>query len=154
METTLCLECEDEKDVNDFNFRNRQKGTRANRCRECARKLSKERYRKSPEKWIEKAKRRNVRVRRENRIKLIRYLQQHPCIDCGESDVVVLDFDHVRGKKRHDVTRMAALCYSWEVILKEITKCEIRCANCHRRRTAKAHKFLKYTVSEPKWCGD
>jgi hypothetical protein len=27
--------------------------------------------------------------------------------------------------------------YSWSKILEEIEKCDVRCANCHRRRTAK-----------------
>ena len=66
------------------------------------------------------------------------YLSSHPCVDCGESDPVVLDFDHVRGKKECDVN---ALVYGWsslERLVREIKKCDVRCANCHRRRHALA----------------
>jgi hypothetical protein len=63
------------------------------------------------------------------------YLELHPCADCGESDARCLDFDHVRGKKVCAISQMIGN-YSWESIEREIAKCEVRCANCHRKRTA------------------
>lgn len=60
------------------------------------------------------------------------YLRGHPCIDCGNSDVRVLEFDHVRGKKIDRVSKMARDASSISQFLEEIDKCEIRCANCHR----------------------
>ena len=81
------------------------------------------------------------RLRIENRNKAKKYLKSHPCVDCGEDNWIVLDFDHVRGKKKNNVKTMCgARCYSWKTILKEIKKCEVRCANCHRIIT---HKRLK-----------
>jgi hypothetical protein len=62
------------------------------------------------------------------------YLLQHPCVDCGEADPVVLDFDHVRGVKRKEVSKLVTA--STKTLLEEIAKCDVRCANCHRRRTA------------------
>jgi hypothetical protein len=41
------------------------------------------------------------------------YLSSHPCLDCGEHDPVVLDFDHVHGKKECDVN---ALVYGWALL--------------------------------------
>ncbi len=46
----------------------------------------------------------------------------------------VLTFDHIRGKKKKDVSKMVAEGYSIEAIQQEIGKCEIVCANCHMRR--------------------
>lgn len=65
------------------------------------------------------------------------FLASHACVDCGEPDPVVLDFDHVRGSKVCDVSRMVAGGYRLRRIDEEIAKCEVRCSNCHRRITAK-----------------
>lgn len=64
------------------------------------------------------------------------YLLEHPCIDCGEADPVVLDFDHVRGVKKLCIGTMISRNMARKEILSEMQKCEVRCANCHRRRTA------------------
>lgn len=71
----------------------------------------------------------------ENRRRALDYLSTHPCVDCGETDVVVLEFDHI-DRKRKRATVFSLLEHSWEVVEKEIAKCAVRCANCHRRRTA------------------
>ena len=64
------------------------------------------------------------------------YLKLHPCVDCGESDIRVLDFDHVRGHKRANVQRLVNSYYCWKTVEIEIQKCDVICANCHRRKTA------------------
>lgn len=58
------------------------------------------------------------------------------CRDCGETDSIVLDFDHVCGKKRVRLANMVGFGWSLRTIVAEIEKCEVRCANCHRRRHA------------------
>ena len=63
------------------------------------------------------------------------YLRAHPCVDCGESNLNVLDFDHLRDKT-DDVANMVAGGRPWSEIEWEIAKCEVCCANCHARRTA------------------
>lgn len=64
---------------------------------------------------------------------MVDYLKQHPCVDCGENDPVVLEFDHMGNKSCH-VSEMR--CSPLEKIAQEITKCEVRCCNCHRRKIA------------------
>jgi transposase-like protein len=71
--------------------------------------------------------------RRRNNVHLIAVLRGSGCIDCGERDPVVFDFDH-RAGKRMEVPRLALGC-SLEVLQQEIEKCDVRCANCHRVRT-------------------
>jgi hypothetical protein len=61
-------------------------------------------------------------------------LEARSCVDCGEGDPVVLDFDH-RADKRGDVSKLAAWGVSIATLQREIAKCDVRCANCHRRRT-------------------
>ena len=62
------------------------------------------------------------------------------CVDCGESDPVVLEFDHIADKKAA-VTTMVWGGLLWTSIEREIAKCEVRCVNCHRRRTAVQQGF-------------
>jgi L-lysine 2,3-aminomutase len=63
------------------------------------------------------------------------YLASHPCLDCGEADTRVLDFDHV-GEKTRDVCEMVLRGLPVEALAAEIERCQVVCANCHRRRTA------------------
>lgn len=59
-----------------------------------------------------------------------------PCTDCGNRfRPECMDFDHVRGTKSWNVSAMVERSFSVETILKEIAKCEVVCANCHRTRT-------------------
>lgn len=71
------------------------------------------------------------------------YLLAHPCVDCGETDPIVLDADHVRGKKHFNISAMLQ-GYAWSAVLEELEKCEMRCANCHRRKTAKEFGYDRH----------
>jgi hypothetical protein len=72
-------------------------------------------------------------VLRERNTKYIwDYLMDHPCVDCGNTDPVVLDFDHVQGKKKFNIGARGS--HTIKAIKVEIAKCEVRCANCHRIR--------------------
>jgi len=75
-----------------------------------------------------------------NRIKVWEYLSTHHCVDCGESNPIVLEFDHVKGKKREKVSRLANT-HGWDIVKKEIDKCEVRCSNCHKKKTAKTQNY-------------
>lgn len=76
------------------------------------------------------------------------YFSTHPCVDCGETDPIVLEFDHIERKtKIAAVSEMVRLQRPWEVITKEIQKCEVRCANCHRKRTAKQRGYYLYMTT-------
>jgi hypothetical protein len=88
-------------------------------------------------------KRRKKEVLIENRARLNEYKATHPCVDCGEADPIVLEFDHVAGKKRMELSRMLTHGCSWETIMSEIAKCVMRCANCHRRKTFRMHEYRK-----------
>lgn len=76
------------------------------------------------------------RYHARNQAFICEYLATHPCVDCGERDPVVLEFDHVRGEKEWEVAHMVRCAYPIARIKAELLKCEVRCANCHRRKTA------------------
>jgi hypothetical protein len=86
-------------------------------------------------------------VNTENRQKLYIYLSKHPCIDCGETDLRVLEFDHLRGNKSANIARLLHNAVSWATIEKEIAKCEVRCANCHRIKTNERGNWWRFERS-------
>lgn len=63
------------------------------------------------------------------------YLETHPCVDCGNSNTIVLEFDHVSGNKKMNLSCMKYGAYSLKALKEEVAKCEVRCANCHRIAT-------------------
>lgn len=75
------------------------------------------------------------------------YLRGHPCVDCGEGDPVVLEFDHKDDcEKIASISDMVRQRFSLKRLEAEISKCDVRCANCHRRRTAKQFGWHKNIV--------
>ena len=64
------------------------------------------------------------------------YLSENPCVDCGEADIIVLDFDHKTDKIKNIAEMIKNSC-SINSMMNEIKKCEVRCVNCHRRKTAR-----------------
>lgn len=77
-----------------------------------------------------------IQARKRNYDLIAEYKKTHPCVDCGIIfPDCAMDFDHIKGKKFHNIALLANAAYSWETILKEIEKCEVRCANCHRIKT-------------------
>jgi hypothetical protein len=90
---------------------------------------------------------RNQRVRAQYKKRLADYLLEHPCVDCGEGDICVLDFDHEDPtQKVEEVSRLAGFGIAWERVEAEIAKCSVRCANCHRRRTAEMFGYWRAGV--------
>jgi hypothetical protein len=74
-------------------------------------------------------------------------LERSACADCGIRTSVVLDFDHVRGTKTQAVSRLVAAGCAEAGIAEEIAKCEVVCANCHRRRTGSRQGSWRAKVS-------
>lgn len=62
--------------------------------------------------------------------------------DCPERDPTVLEFDHVRGIKLANVSELI-IAQNRKHLWIEIAKCDVVCANCHRRRTAKRGGWFK-----------
>lgn len=78
---------------------------------------------------------------------VVNLLKQSSCIDCLESDLRVLDFDHINpSKKLGDVSRMIWDNTPLKVMKKEIDKCDIRCSNCHRKRTSEQFNWYKNSI--------
>lgn len=133
-----CPRCRQTKSASEFNKSvNRKDGLQVY-CRLCRRVIDKDFYDRNP------TRRGTIRNRHEaarvaTRKWVMSYLLEHPCVDCGEPDPIVLDFDHVGDDKREGIAEMIKRGFSLTSIRAEVAKCQVRCANCHRRITAKRH---------------
>ena len=133
-----CNKCNIEKDTN--LFAKRGNGYQS-WCKECFSVHNKNFRNNNPEYNKRKSDLRKIRAKKIQQY-VVDYLKLHPCIDCGESDIVVLDFDHTDNKE-FNISDGVRGVYSLKRIQLEIDKCEIRCANCHRRKTAKNYNWYK-----------
>lgn len=130
-----CNHCGEEKEEDDFNWKNRAAGLRQSYCRECKKFHQKKYYAENKQSYTAKIYETRAKRFSESREKAKQYLLTHPCVDCGNADIRVLEFDHVTGVKVNEVTRLIHEGARWKRVEEEIAKCEIRCANCHTIRT-------------------
>jgi hypothetical protein len=87
-------------------------------------------------------------ARQRAREYIAEYFAKHPCCDCGESDPIVLTFDHVRGEKRGNVSDMVSHGFGLESIKAEIGKCDVLCFNCHSLRTQQRSGSYRWRMNK------
>ena len=122
---------------------------RGRRCVHCRRAGIQKHYAANKQYYIDKARVRQRRVIAENRAWLINYLRAHPCLDCGVTDIRVLEFDHrEQATKIADVASLARGGYSLERVKAEVDRCDVRCAICHRVRTHQQRGWLGSTLAD------
>jgi hypothetical protein len=141
----VCSRCHVAKPLADFPIKNTAKGWYGSHCRTCRRSYGKKHYLSNVSYYKAKASVSRTRERSANRAIVDAFLADHPCVECGEADPVVLDFDHVDPKLKVDAIGRLQHSGGRAVLLSEMSKCEVRCGNCHRRRTAR--QFGWYRVS-------
>jgi hypothetical protein len=89
-------------------------------------------------------------IQRRNLRYVLDHLRQAACVGCGETDVVVLEFDHIGPKRGKGVVSLAFYEHSLTSLQAEIEQCEVRCANCHRRQTIRRQPtHLRHHLIEP-----
>ncbi len=147
MEKKCCSKCNTEKSLKEFNWRDEQKGWRHSFCKTCHAKYRKKHYHNNKDKYIHKASAWNKKQTALLREFILAYLKSHSCVDCGLNDIRVLDFDHVKGKFM-GISVMVRRCHSIDSIKKEIEKCDVRCANCHRIKTFERGNYWKIKMGE------
>lgn len=129
-----CSICGETKPLGEFQKRAQSKDGYAGWCKPCKREYDNAYYEANPD------RRSYIRESNNKRVLQVRawiknYLEEHPCVDCGESDIVVLEFDH-RGEKTENVAVLLKTS-NLNTVIDEVSKCDVRCANCHRRKTAR-----------------
>ena len=108
--------------------------------KEKKRELAREHYRKNKEKAKEYSKKYSKNVlapkRKVLKKKAVDFLGGK-CSKCGYNKcMAALDFHHKQKRENHhkenDISVMITALKHWEVIKKELKKCILLCANCHR----------------------
>ena len=129
----ICRDCSVEKELSEFDFR-KDRNVYSNTCKDCRREKLRQHYKDNKTYYVDKARRRSLVVIAKNRQLVIDYLKINPCIDCGNDDVEVLQFDHRNPADKIDNVN-AMISHPTSRLLKEINKCDVRCANCHTKKT-------------------
>ena len=132
---TMCSSCSVEL-INE----NRSKGYKT-LCKPCYAEYMKKYYKNNPEKY---AHHKTVYVKENDKAWALKaqslilpYLMQG-CVDCGEKNIVTLEFDHLDPEaKDFSISSLMRKKTTEEKFMEELKKCEVVCANCHRIRTAK-----------------
>ena len=136
-----CAKCLVIKPIEDFHVEYRATGARLKWCRSCMAEAKHAWYLRNTQHQKDRVRANSARTTRENLERAWTYLSSHACVDCGETDPIVLQFDHVTGVKRTSLAQMVRSGFHWESIEVEIAKCVVRCGNCHRRKTAKEQGY-------------
>ncbi|TAJ47562.1 MAG: hypothetical protein EPO52_11915 [Herbiconiux sp.] len=131
-----CTQCNESKSLEEFNAKRAARDAHQNVCRDCNRASARRYYALNREAHIRVILARTAAQRRANLELIGRHLVEHPCVDCGEADLRVLDFDHRDAtQKAAEVMILAKNGYSLRRVIDEIAKCDVRCRNCHAKVT-------------------
>jgi hypothetical protein len=138
----VCTVCKEEKSIIEFNKNKIKSDGLQTQCRDCGKKKSINYYNSNKEYHkqitVERHKKQSIALQQY----VYNYLLKNGCFDCKENDPRCLDFDHQRDKKQC-ISRMVNNGCAFSTLLEEIEKCVIRCANCHRKKTAKDFNWYK-----------
>ena len=138
-----CSACHVDKPTADFSFNDRGRGTLNSYCRPCHAAYRHAHYLANKPDYVRRAIA-QVRGRRDlNRREVVRYLATHPCVDCGIANPVLLEFDHRDPRQKVMNVGIMIVSRRWLRVRAEIDKCDVRCVNCHRRRTARQFRWSK-----------
>lgn len=100
-------------------------------CIDCRKAVDAERWKATPGVHREIRKARLLRI-----AEWARALKDGPCLDCGgRFHFRAMQWDHVSGDKSDAISELVRKGRPKKVILAEIAKCELVCANCHAVRT-------------------
>ena len=137
----ICKHCLTQKPLSSFKT---YKGKKNNHylCEECIRKYNRDYWAKKKKHLSKKKKENALKLKERNKLYVIDFLKKSKCVDCSIDNLLVLEFDHIKEKKLYNISEMVSNC-SLETLKKEIEKCEVVCANCHRIRTAKMFGYFK-----------
>lgn len=129
-----CSRCNQEKSFEEYHKKTSERG-RSRVCKECFSKYYKGYYAQDPQGHTRRINE-NARKRRAALREVVDKIKSGPCTDCKDTHPpYVMEFDHVRGTKKRNVSNLVMTGAALSTVLTEIEKCDLVCANCHRKRT-------------------
>ena len=133
----ICNKCRQDLALESFAWRSIAKQIKLPTCKVCHNTFyGRVWYQKNKEKHKKTVYENREIYRHTARKFILAYLKAHPCSECGFSNPAALEFHHNRNKFM-ELSRMVTCGWSLGAIKKEILKCDVLCANCHRIQTAK-----------------
>lgn len=148
----VCTKCNKKKLSSEFGSNISKHDSLQSWCRICTTEYKKQWYKDNSEEAKRRIKLKKEEYRKNNAQFLISYFLKHPCVDCGETDPLVLEFDHRDPKEKTSTVSQLLKDYpassgqSFSKVVQEIEKCDVRCANCHRKRTARQMNWLMVAI--------
>lgn len=146
--TQKCSKCNTEKTLDEFFVRNAKTGRLHTECKDCYKthrqSYYQAHYKKYRDSYLQRANLRRETLKEEFRTNMLAYLSNKSCLVCKESDIRVLEFDHLDPtKKKFSISQAVKLGFTWSQVMAEVEKCQILCSNCHKKRTAEQYGWYK-----------
>lgn len=130
LETKICSKCKQEKPISEFRWRNKASQVLHSQCKACEKERDKIHYQESKER--RENIRRNAELQKSNNLGIVEKAKASGCRKCGDTRSYILDFHHRNpAEKKGDIATMIKSS-SYDNVVKEIEKCDVLCANCHR----------------------
>lgn len=102
--------------------------------------IDKEAEREAKRRWYQNNKEKHRASKKQVRKRLREWWQDYKrtlaCTQCGENHPACLEFHHREDDKLFNVSDMISKGLGRGRILAEVTKCDVLCANCHRKEHA------------------
>tara|TARA_Y100000361_G_scaffold130171_1_gene126032 strand:- start:201 stop:857 length:657 start_codon:yes stop_codon:yes gene_type:complete len=148
--TKKCYKCKKDLPFELFNLNKGRKDGYQSCCRDCQRETAKKYYKKNRKKCIDVIRINKRQRSLKNYIKIVTEHLNVPCSVCKKVyHPTAMVFDHVlvneklRIKKTEGVNVLIREGYGWAKIREEISKCDVKCHNCHFLKTSKEFKYWK-----------
>lgn len=135
-----CNKCQTLKPIDLFNKNKSKKDGLSTCCKDCNKHYLKNHYLRNKNYYKNKRK----EYSNKRLIEFYEFLKTKQCVDCGNKDIRVLEFDHVSDKNFNIAEKINNTPLT--TLMNEINKCDIVCANCHRIRTCAQFNYYKNYV--------
>lgn len=143
----LCSVCRINKPLDQFTKRSGYENKYHSACKLCSNNRKRAKYQ-----GRDKDRDRGTRhlLRESKSVYITSFLMKSRCVDCAETDISVLQFDHNNPNDKK-FSLGSYYLHTLEEIKEEINKCTVRCGNCHKKKTAKDRNYFSVRMENGKY---